>query len=159
MHYRVRNDYVHLGYFHAFICASASIISSFLAKINHLLTNTYKSTSQTVDPKVARSSHVCLVFQVSGFEAFTLRITFSLSLLNKNKSNFKIPEVRLGYLRCLSIISIMSGTRLLMYSSRFVYPSPSISPLRSAGSLGSRPCFFSHASEMPSRSMSQSSGR
>ena len=34
-----------------FSCASASIISSFLLIIHHLLTNTYKPTSQTVDPK------------------------------------------------------------------------------------------------------------
>ena len=48
---KARNNYVRLRYFHAFSCASASIISSFLATINHLLTNTYKSTSQTVDPE------------------------------------------------------------------------------------------------------------
>ena len=78
---------------------------------------------------------------------------------NPNKPNFKIPEVIVDYLRCLPITSIMSGTRLLMYSSRFVYPSPSASPLRSASSLGSRPCIFSHAPGMPSRSMSQLSGR
>ena len=48
---KTRYNYVRLGYFHAFCCASASIVSSFLASINHLLTHTYKSTSQTVDPK------------------------------------------------------------------------------------------------------------
>ena len=39
-----------------FGCASASIISSFLATINHLLTNTYKSTFHTVDPKGEKGS-------------------------------------------------------------------------------------------------------
>ena len=43
-----------------FYCASASIISSFLATTNHLLTNTYKSTVQTVDPNGEKVRFVCL---------------------------------------------------------------------------------------------------
>jgi len=54
-----------------FCCVSASIISSFLAIINYSLTDTYKSTFQTVDPKVARSSRVGLVTQPAKNKAVT----------------------------------------------------------------------------------------
>ena len=63
-HYRAQQSAQQLrsfGLLSRFSCASVSIISSFLATINRLLTNTYKSTVQTVDPKVARSSRVGLV--------------------------------------------------------------------------------------------------
>ena len=40
-----------IGLLSRFSCASVSIVSSFLIIINHLLTDTYKSTFQTVDPE------------------------------------------------------------------------------------------------------------
>jgi hypothetical protein len=44
-----------------FGCASASIISSYLTSISHLLTSTYKRENRTVDPKVVGSSPIGLV--------------------------------------------------------------------------------------------------
>jgi len=39
-----------------FGCASASIISFYLAVVNHLLTNTYKTTNRAHNPEVAGSN-------------------------------------------------------------------------------------------------------